>query len=208
MIRAVIFDMDGVIADTQRIHAACESKILSSYGIEISPENITARYAGYPAASMFEDISRRFNVPLDIVRLNEEKWQEVLKRTEHDLVPIPGALELIQSLKESGCKIAVASSSPFSFIRKVLDRFEVRQLFDVITSGQEVSKGKPDPEIFLLAASRLGIPPRDCLVIEDGIGGMSGAKSAGMTCMGLVEDKNERYPADLVVTTPDTIKRI
>jgi HAD superfamily hydrolase (TIGR01509 family) len=107
-------------------------------------------------------------------------------------------------------KLAVASSSNKAFIEHVLKQLNMTEYFQAIASSEEVPRGKPDPAIFLLAASRLGIDPSECVVIEDGVSGMIGAKRAGMGCIGLVleaETDTQKFPADVVVRSHDEITK-
>jgi HAD superfamily hydrolase (TIGR01549 family) len=109
-------------------------------------------------------------------------------------------------LKENGFPLAIASASIKSFINLVVKELGLENIFDVLVSSTEVAKGKPAPDIFLLAAKKLGADPENCIVIEDGIKGMEAAKNAGMKCIGLVADKNGAYPADILVNSLTEIK--
>ncbi len=122
----------------------------------------------------------------------------MLNLKEGEITPIPGVVELIHKLKEDGFKLAVASASIRPFIKRVLTELNIKQEFDVITSTQDVKRGKPEPDVFLLAAEKLGVKPEHCTVIEDGISRMIAAKKAGMKCIGLIHHKGE-YPADIQV---------
>lgn len=201
-IQAVIFDMDGVISDTQVIHSSTESEMLKTYGIEMDPDEITRRYAGVEGKIMFPVIfkdAKKEMPPLD--ELLRRKWEMVDKIVKVSIKEIPGTREFIEQLKKYKVPIAVASASRLSFIKKVLSELNLTDKFDAISSSEEVEYGKPEPDIFLLSAKRLSVAPENCLVIEDGINGMIAAKRAGMQCIGLVINQNykaEDYPADLL----------
>ncbi len=192
--------MDGVISDTQKLHSKVDSDTLRKLGIDISPEHITRHYSGVPTSDFFLDILRQYEMEIDIKTLMSERWENIYELAENGIYPIPGSRRLIQSLHAHHYKLAVASSSSHKFIRMVLAHLDLIQYFDALTSGDEAPKGKPSPDIFLITAQKLSVPPSDCLVIEDGLSGMKAASSAGMKCVGLVpKDEARRYPADSVV---------
>jgi|Deesub1362B_J571_1020462.scaffolds.fasta_scaffold00003_645 beta-phosphoglucomutase family hydrolase len=202
MIKAVIFDMDGVISDTQRLHAIIESRILKKYGIDISPDEITRKYAGIPDEIFLKEVTSNVDIEIDINKTIREKWKVMIEYVETVVEPMPGAIELIKALKARGIKTAVASSSITEFIHLVLDKLSIKELFEAIVSVEEVSRGKPDPEIFLLAAKRLGLKPHECLVIEDAASGIQAAKRAGMKCIAVINDKSMMdINADMVVSS-------
>jgi len=200
MVRAVIFDMDGVISDTQSIYSQIDSDLLAAEGIDIDPADVTARFAGVKSALMFQTILWENGKGGDFNAMADEKRQRYKEILERGVRSIPGSLELIDSLKSSGFQIAVGSASQLPLIDFILDSLKIRSKFDAIASTEEVGKGKPAPDVFLLAAKRIGVSPEDCVVIEDGLAGMIGAKRAGMKCIALVpEGSNADYPVDIIV---------
>ena len=114
---------------------------------------------------------------------------------------IDGSVELIKSLYNNDYKLAVASASNLKYVNTVLETLGVKKYFSYVVSGDMVSKGKPDPESFLLAAEKINALPKNCIVIEDGISGMKAAKDGGMNCIGLVQDKNKQYPTKNLVSS-------
>lgn len=212
MVKAVIFDMDGVISDTQKLHAKVESEILRRFNIYLTPDEITHRYAGVRTQDFFKDLLDKQNQRYDLEVLINEKWKIMEKYASVSVDAIDGSVELIKSLYDQKYPMAVASASNLNYVRTVLTTLGVIDYFSGIVSGDMVSRGKPDPESFLLAASKINIHPRNCLVIEDGISGMEAAKRANMFCIGLVKDKNKQYPTKNLVTqlseiTPDFLVR-
>lgn len=206
---AVIWDMDGVISDTQKFHAQVESQMLAQHGISFAPEAITARYAGVSDEVMFAEIFAEHQKPLpDLPVLLSEKWELMRTVAQGKITAIPHAVWLVQFFAQHNLPQAIASASTLSFIQDVTEALGLQKYFSAVVSAQEVAHGKPAPDVFLLAAQRLGANPAGCLVIEDGTSGMKGAKAAGMRCIGLVEDVQKSTPADLNVVSLQDVPRL
>lgn len=187
MMKAFIYDMDGVIVDSEIIHTKAETILLARCGIT-ADEALLMPYRGTSDATMFEDIKVKFDAAYDVAGIVGEKddLMRELLRTE-ELIPIPGALELIaatDALRVRGIRTAIASSSPHETIAHVTETFGIADKFDVIESGAELPMSKPDPTIYLKTAGLLGVRPADCLVLEDAAAGAQAALRAGMTCIG------------------------
>ena len=187
MMRAFIYDMDGVIVDSEIIHMKAEKILLEHYGIQ-ADEALLMPYRGTSDAAMFEDIRLKYNAAYNVEGIVAEK--DVLMRRllqEEELVPIDGSLALIEAtnaLRARGIYTAIASSSPYEVISHVTESFGIADKFDVIVSGAELPVSKPDPAIYLQTAQLLGVHPGDCLVLEDAAAGAQAATAAGMTCIG------------------------
>ncbi len=201
MIKGIIFDMDGVISDTQKLHSKVESKLLGRYGIKITPSEITTKYSGVRTEEFFNDLLKKHNQEQNLDLLIKEKWLQMEKLASKSIDTIEGSIELIKRFSLANYSLAVASASNLNYVNTVLKTLRVINYFSYIVSGDMVSKGKPNPESFLLASSKIEIPPEYCLVIEDGISGMQAAKTGGMKCIGLVEDLNKSYPTKNLVTS-------
>lgn len=205
MIKGIIFDMDGVISDTQKLHAQVESDLLNRYGINIPPEEITRKYAGMKTSKIFDDLLKKQSKPYNLDDLMDEKWKNIAIFADKSIDQIDGSVELIKRLYDMGYKMAVASASNFNYVQRVIKSLDVEKYFEFLVSGDMVSDGKPNPEIFLLASSKIGIDPSNCLVIEDGVSGMEAAKAANMKCIGLVESKENKYPTQNLVLSLNEI---
>jgi HAD superfamily hydrolase (TIGR01509 family) len=177
MRKAVIFDMDGVISDTQKLHADVEREVLLKYGAYVSDASV---YAGISDYDMFSDLIKKHNIShIAPSRLVEEKWV-TLREQSARIKPIPGVVDLIKYLCERKVTLAIASGSPKEFIEKVVNELNLNSYFSALVSSEEVPLGKPAPDVFLKVSSLIGVTPEDTIVIEDGNAGVEGAKSAGM----------------------------
>jgi beta-phosphoglucomutase len=136
-------------------------------------------------------------------RLDRRKESLFREIVEADFPAMDGAEELMAALAAAGMRIAVGSSAPRENVVLVLDRLHVRAHVEVLVTGEDVAAGKPDPEVFLLAAERLGVPPRGCIVIEDAVPGVQAARAAGMKVVALVS--TGRDAATLREAGPDLV---
>lgn len=186
LLKAVIFDMDGVIIDSEPMHARAAILALQKYDIEITFDYLQ-RFIGsttkYMCHKMVEDFSIDAD-PEELLKLNNVMKEKLQKEEGH--TPIPFITELMKDLYHHGMKLIIASSSPADSIMDVMEAFDIKKYFQGFVSGTMVSHPKPAPDIFLEAAKRLGVDPGECLVIEDSSNGVAAAKAAGMTCIGFV----------------------
>lgn len=203
MIKAVIFDMDGVISNTLPIQSGAESKVLLKFGIKMSANQLTREFNGIPDKPTFEIIFSRFNKKLDYEQVEREKWKVFQNLAKNNIKPIAGSLELINDLLKKGLVLAVASSAPMKIVDLVLTTLNIKEKFKCVVYTAEVKKGKPAPDIFLLAARRLGVKPYECIVIEDAPPGIKAAKLAGMKCIAITTThlKDELVEADKIINS-------
>jgi HAD superfamily hydrolase (TIGR01509 family) len=195
---ACIFDMDGVISDTQKIHARIEAELLASFGITITPEEITRRFAGVSLREQCTTLFAEFGIACpDLEELSRVKLAR-FHACEDEIAEMEGARMCIDTLHPR-VPLAVGSGLHLASIGLVLGKLDLVERFRAIASAQEVPRGKPAPDVFLLAAKRLGVEPSACVVIEDAVSGMIAARAAGMRCVALVDDIRREWPADIVV---------
>ena len=181
---AVIFDMDGVLVDTAEAHCASWQRLAADFGIEISRQEFLKTF-GRPSS---EIIRLRFPDDLtdeDTRRLAERKEAHYRELAAGRVKLIPHALDLLERLAEAGVRMAIGSSAPPENVEQVLDLFSLGRFFRTTVNGGDVSRGKPNPEVFLLAAERLGTNAVRCVVIEDAPAGIEAARAAGMTAIAL-----------------------
>ncbi|MDH5687331.1 MAG: HAD family phosphatase [Candidatus Bathyarchaeota archaeon] len=201
MIKAVIFDMDGVVIDTGLIHSTAEKKVLNEIGIDITLEEIR-KYAGAASNVWFKEVLKRHSKVADVYELKRKKFDIVYENLEKDIPVVPGVLRLIDSLRKNKIKLALASGSPKEFVNFIVSRLNLDEKFDEVIGLGDYSGSKPDPELFLLASRKLGVDPKDCVVVEDAHLGVLAAKNAGMKCVGFINEKSgnqDLSKADLIV---------
>src|SRR3954451_1785107 len=181
---AVIFDLDGVLLDSEPIYLAATNSVLAAEGKYISPEQ-NARYIGVRFRDMLADIIPGMGLAHDADYYIEATRAAVLEAFGKPLTPPPGARELIERLADHGVPRAVDSSSVHAWVEQVLTNLGVREHFPIVVGGDDVAHGKPSPDIFLRCAELLGVDPARCVVIEDSANGVLAARSAGMAAIGL-----------------------
>jgi HAD superfamily hydrolase (TIGR01509 family) len=185
--RGFIFDLDGVLIDSSRIHFIGWKNVLSGFNKDLDYETFRGNYFGKRGQDTLEVIfgKGKFSEK-EAKKISDEVDSNFVKTVSEVGVPIPGALEFVRSLKDSGEKIALATSAPRQNVDAFLDAFSLRGIFNAEICGDDVSKGKPDPEVFLKAAFQLGENPKDCVVFEDSFPGVTAAKAAGAACVALL----------------------
>lgn len=187
----LIFDMDGVIVDSEAVNIASELAVLEKAGVRASFQEHT-QYLGVTAEVTWADLKKKYSLPLDIADYIAQAAEETARYfEENDLQPISGIHHLIDWLLENGWHLAVASSSSRDTIDHHLKAIHLSEAFTTTVSTEEVGASKPAPDVFLKAAEYLGADPKECLVIEDSRNGSIAAKAAGMTCIGFA---NPDYP--------------
>ena len=177
--KAVLFDMDGVIFDSERAVLACWQQVGASFGLE-EIEQVFVRCVGVNKQRTRQIFLEAYPA-LDFDRFDEAVRTLFLSRYDKGRLPLKrGAREILAELKAAGIPLALASSTRLVTVRRELDEVGLLEYFDTVVGGDTVTRSKPDPEIFLTAASRLGVEPRDCYVIEDSFNGIRAAYAGGM----------------------------
>lgn len=185
MIEAVIFDMDGVIMDSEPVYNAIEREMHKEIGLDL-PDEILFQSMGKGSLSWWRELKERYDFPGDpaeYARREDEEYLDYLFSDETEKVMMPGFDVLLKELKAKGYKIAIASGATIKAIDRVVEIFGFEAYIDARVSGDEVDNGKPAPDVFLEAAARLGVQPAACVVVEDSVTGLMGALAGGMTAV-------------------------
>jgi len=202
MIQAFIFDMDGVIIDSEPLHFEVDIQVMKDFGAAITQEQLE-KYVGMTNPEMWKLIREEYQLRRSVSEIIDYQLSNKIKiLTAREMEPIDGIRELLADLKASGIPVGIASSSPPVFIQAVLDKFGLLDAFNCIVSGEEVDRGKPAPDVYLKAAELLGVEPASCMVLEDARHGIAAAKAAGMQCIGFVNPNSgnqDLSAADYVV---------
>jgi beta-phosphoglucomutase family hydrolase len=214
MLRAVIFDWDGVVVDSSALHERSWEIVAARSGLPL-PADHFKRGFGKKNNVIIPDLGWATDTE-EIALLaheKEETYRELVR--EHGIAPLAGVRELLQALQTNSIPAAIGSSTERANLDLLLDLMDLRRFFQVIVSGEEVTHGKPDPSIFLLAAERLGQAPQDCLVIEDAHVGITAARRAGMPVLAVATTHplSELQNADsavesLSLVTPEALQQL
>ena len=197
-VRAVLWDMDGTLIDSEEFHWISWRDTMRKEGIPITREQFLATF-GQRNDSILPQWLGVAATPERIERIataKEKEYRDLVR--QHGMTPLPGVATWLQRLHETGWLQAVASAAPRENIDVVLEALSAKQLFQAIVSAEDVHHGKPDPEVFQLAASRLGAPAARSIVVEDAVAGVEAARSAGMHSIGVSRD-GKHLPADIIV---------
>lgn len=208
MLKAVIFDMDGVIIDSEPMHARAAILCLKKYNVDITIEYLD-QFIGSTTDHMCKKMIEDFNInvtPKELLAENINMKKLLLDAEGH--IVIPYVTDLMKSLYKNGVALMIASSSPPDAIEEVMEALHIRQYFKGYVSGSMVSHPKPAPDIFLEAARRLQVKPEECIVIEDSTNGVNAAAAARMACIGFVNPnsgKQDLSKATLLVEGFDEV---
>jgi len=186
MIKAVLFDMDGVLIDSELMRLEQLQGIFKSMDIVMSNEEYI-KFIGTSSIHMWGAIKDKYKLNFSLEELiNKDRGEyfNYLSSPETKITPIKGIPEFLKYLLKNNIKMAVASSSPIDVIELIIQSFNFKKYFLALVTGDYVKSSKPEPDIFLYAAEKLGVLPAECVVIEDSSNGVKAAKKAGMKCIG------------------------
>lgn len=187
-IQAVIWDLDGVIIDSADEHRRAWQRLAREEGVPFTDADFWATFGKRNDAILAEKWGPLSAAEAQILADRKEAYfRELIRET---VAPLPGAMELMRELHEAKYAQALASSTPIENIQLISDALGLERYLSVLVSGETVLHGKPAPDIFLKAASKLGIPPQLCLVIEDAVAGVEAAHAAGMRCISVVGERD------------------
>lgn len=180
--RTILWDMDGVIANSAAFHFAAWQESLAKKGVSFTEEDFTRLFGSrndFIIRTVWgEGLSER-----DTEAMVQEKEASFREKARGNIMPFPGVIKLLNIIKKGTFKLALVSSAPVENIELITEELGIKHNFDCIISGREVPESKPSPQIYLLAAEKLGVAPEDCIVVEDSPLGVKAAKAAGMRCL-------------------------
>ena len=209
MIKTVIFDMDGVIVDTEPVHSYAYFQHFAELNIDVSKDMFTS-FMGNSTRNTFQKLKEMFPIDAEVEDLIQRKrtlFNDAFDSKE-DLYLIEGVEQLIQDLHQNGMQLILASSAAKVTIERVFKRFNLHQYFTHIVSGEDFPDSKPHPAIFEYAASLSIAPKENCIVIEDSTNGIRAAKAAGLFCVGYNSENSQLQDlslADVVVENLDEL---
>jgi beta-phosphoglucomutase family hydrolase len=205
-LQAVIWDMDGVIADTGKYHLLAWQHVFKKQDIVFTKQDFE-RLFGQRNDTIISVTMGKALSQTEIDDIANDKEIFFRAAVKSNVKPFPGVIALLKTLKTNNISSAIASSAPLDNIRLILGEIGLTEYFQAIVFGREVSEGKPNPQVYIKAAQKLGAAPSNCIVIEDAIAGVEGARNAGMKCIAVTNTHKaaELSRADLVV---DSLEKV
>ena len=203
--KAVIFDKDGVLVETFYLYLNAYKRVLSKIGIKIEKDDLAKRY-GMKGPEIIKQIvhdNGKTITDKEARKLADEKDRLYKNMAEKKLRLLPGVKKLLNYLRKKNYKIGIASSSAREIIEQLLRVKKLKNYFDVVVDGLEIKNSKPHPEIFLECVKRLRVEPEDCVVVEDSVHGIKGAKRANMKCIAVATGQHSRI--ELERENPDLL---
>ena len=196
-IKAVIFDLDGTLIDSMGIWTQIDEEYLKGFGYEV-PNNLQEEITHLTLTETAVYFKKMFNIDNEIADIIDTWHNMALSHYSKTIKLKDGVVPYLNHLKNKGIKIALATSNSISLLEATLKNHEIYHYFDAITTTEEVNKAKNYPDIYLLSAKKLGVNPEDCLVFEDIVQAVKGAKLAGMTVYSVYDKNSENQKEDLV----------
>jgi HAD superfamily hydrolase (TIGR01509 family) len=199
-VQAVIFDLDGVIVDSEPYSMQALIDVLRQYGIEPTEDDLRRSY-GRRVRDDFVDYFARYGVTADVDIAIAHKHARYYHLAAGHLQPFPGVMALLKRLRDHGCRLALASSGDRVKVAFGIQALQLNSIFELVITGDDVSHSKPAPEIYLTAAQRIGVSPAECIAIEDAPAGVEAVKRAGMRCIAVTNSvlREQLHQADLIV---------
>jgi HAD superfamily hydrolase (TIGR01509 family) len=204
---AVIFDMDGVLIDSEPLHFAVLSDLLARAGHTLTrAEN--EQFIGTTSEAMFSTLIARHGLSGTVAEYIARYDETLLRVLREPHAPAPGVIALMARSRELGKRLAVASSSRRPWVEATIQSLGLADAFDAVVTGDDVERGKPDPAIYLLTAQRLGVRPDRCVAIEDSPNGVQSARLAGMTVLGVRTEYTAHLHLDGVARSVDSLAEL
>ena len=204
--KAVIWDMDGVIADTAPYHLKAWQEVFQKSGVNFTEEDFKHSFGQRNDTIIGKILGHEVSQEV-INAISDEKETSFRRAIRQEIKALPGVTELMNALAEHGFGLALASAAPLENIRLLTEGLGIDKCFQSVISAEDVTEGKPSPQVFLLAAKKLRVEPEDCIVIEDAVAGVAAAKRAGMHCLAVTNThpKTSLMEADLIVNSLEAV---
>ncbi len=196
---AAIFDMDGVLIDSNPFHLEKWKEFLGQHRIAFDPKDLATQVIGQRNDKAFRFFFGQSLGDAEVARLSEELEANFRKAFKPHAIPLPGLRSLVEECQRGGVPMAVASSAMTKNVEFVVDALGFRRYFRCLVSGDEVARPKPDPEIYLKTAEKLGLHPASCVAFEDSFVGIESARRAGMKCVAIAST----FPLEALRTSAD-----
>ena len=207
--KTFLWDMDGVIADSNSFHFAAWQETFAKRGVKLTEKDFTKLFGTRNdfiiRTILGENLSQE-----DIAAIAQEKEASLRAKAKGNIKPFPGVIKLLDTIMKGNFKLALVSSAPKENIDLISSELDIGRYFDCIVFGREVAESKPSPQLYLLAAEKLGAEPQNCIVIEDSPLGVKAAKAAGMRCLAVsnTRPKQELQEADKIVDSLEEVDLI
>lgn len=191
-LKAILFDLDGTLIDSEFFHYECWLEILKEFSASMTYKEWLKTYAGFPLPVNSKNIRERFKLDIPLSELINWRERLSVEGFEHrDINLMPYALETIRFFKEQGLKLAVVTASPRLDVELIFKRNGLAAYFDLMVTRTDVTASKPDPECYNFCCSKLDLHKNECIAIEDTINGLRAAKAADLTCYVVQQDRNQ-----------------
>lgn len=210
MVKAIIYDLDDLMVDSNSLHVKAFDLAFAKLGRSLKeiPKDKRAGYVGMRIVDITKDIIENLKIKADAGEIIKMRNNIFLDLAKDELEIMPGLIYSLDLFKNNNYKIAIASSGVKEYIDMVLDKFKIRKYFDAIITGDDVKKGKPDPETYALACEKLGLKSEECVVLEDAANGVKAAKGAGCKCIAIVNTHTpvqDHAEADIILNSLEEI---
>jgi beta-phosphoglucomutase len=204
--KVVIWDMDGVLADSASYHFIAWQRVFHKKGVSFTQEDFRRNFGQRNDTIIRNTLGKQVSQD-EIDAIATEKEKTFRKEAGQKIKPFPGAVRLLQALRENGFRMALASSAPIENVTLITGVLGIDNCFQSIVTGEDVTEGKPSPQGFLLAARRLGVEPERCIVIEDAVAGVAAAKGASMRCLAVTNThpRGSLKEADFIADTLEAV---
>ena len=192
--KALLFDLDGTLIDSEFFHFECWNEILQEWGAKLTYEEWLKNYAGVPLPANAKSLIEKYSLKMPLAGLIDRRERLTLERLKtRDVKLMPHAAEALDFFSGKNLTLALVTSSPGKDVEAIFERNGLGKYFEVIITRSDVAKSKPDPESYTICVEKLGYSKHECIVFEDTINGIKSAKAAGLTCFAIQSNK-EQHP--------------